>query len=96
MSMNQSLIGEIPYGDSCYSYRIDKNKNGIITKIVKCPYFNFIDENKKLCSLLNISSDEEECLINKVKCCDFNLIDECSESIIANRMLQIMTDKIKK
>jgi len=57
-------VNEIPYGHYCYCEK------------TLCPYFKFLDEGKVKCTYLNIDDDDDWMLIEKIKLCGVNELDE--------------------
>jgi hypothetical protein len=85
MSVNESMLEEIPEGEYCYINIPDNNHNctceydcscdKILVK-KKCPYKEYLDNGLTKCTLLNITSEEDEDFENERKVCGFNELEE--------------------
>ena len=84
-SVNESMLEEIPSGGHCYLRQCKSNqkcncefdcncKGHLIKKL--CPYHVYIDNGLTKCTLLNITSDEDEDFAEERKVCGFNELDE--------------------
>jgi hypothetical protein len=77
-SRNESMLEDIPEGDLCYCVK-DKQCNcehdcNCKVDLVKkfCPYFVYIDNGLTKCTLINVTSEDDELFSHNVKICGFN------------------------
>lgn len=84
MSVNESMLEEIPTGEYCYINIQNKNKDcdcefDCVCKCnikKKCPYNVYINDGLTKCTLLNITSEDDEDFSDGRKVCGFNELEE--------------------
>jgi len=85
MSKDESKLLDIPCGKYCYSFTTpdgfkcscELDCNCDISLVKKfCPYYFYIDNGLTKCTLLNITSDDDDCFSSSSKVCGFNEFDE--------------------